>query len=92
MLRVPFGPVIGLAACLGAYSLAAEGQTLEAPGAQPSKSSPAGTQLKPNLVFILTDDLSMDLVQYMPHVIKMQADGLTFSHAFVTDSLSRRLA
>ncbi len=41
----------------------------------------------PNVVFILTDDLSLNLVQYMPHVLKMQKDGVTFSNYFVTDSL-----
>lgn len=41
----------------------------------------------PNIVFVLTDDLSMNLVQYMPHVLKMQQDGVTFSNYFVTDSL-----
>jgi N-acetylglucosamine-6-sulfatase len=45
---------------------------------------PAG---RPNIVFILTDDLSWDLVQYMPHVRQMQRDGITFTNYFVTDSL-----
>jgi N-acetylglucosamine-6-sulfatase len=40
-----------------------------------------------NIVFILTDDLSMDLVPYMPHVLKMQQEGVTFADYFVTDSL-----
>jgi N-acetylglucosamine-6-sulfatase len=42
---------------------------------------------KPNIVFVLTDDLSMDLVQFMPHVLAMQHDGLTFNDYFVADSL-----
>lgn len=42
---------------------------------------------RPNIVFILTDDLSWNLVQYMPHVQQMQRDGMTFSNYFVTDSL-----
>jgi N-acetylglucosamine-6-sulfatase len=42
---------------------------------------------RPNIVFILTDDLSLDLVQYMPHVVKMQQEGVTFANYFVTDSL-----
>jgi len=45
---------------------------------------PAG---RPNIVFVLTDDLSWDLVQYMPHVLQMQKDGVTFTNYFVTDSL-----
>jgi arylsulfatase A-like enzyme len=50
----------------------------------PSTSIP---KKRPNIVFILTDDLSMNLVQYMPHVLKMQQEGVTFANYFVTDSL-----
>ncbi len=41
----------------------------------------------PNIVFILTDDLAWNLVQYMPHVLQMQKDGVSFANYFVTDSL-----
>lgn len=43
-------------------------------------SSPAKAK-KPNIVFILTDDLSTNLIQYMPNVLAMQKDGRTFSAA-----------
>ena len=33
---------------------------------------------KPNIVFVLTDDLASNLVQYMPHVKKLEAQGVTF--------------
>ena len=58
-----------------------------------SLSSPAGSEpaspsaAKPNIIFILTDDLAWNLVQYMPNVQAMQRDGLTFTNYFVTDSL-----
>lgn len=42
---------------------------------------------RPNVVFILTDDLAWNLVKYMPHVLEMQRQGTTFSHYYVTDSL-----
>jgi arylsulfatase A-like enzyme len=42
---------------------------------------------RPNIVFILTDDLSWNLVQYMPNVQAMQREGMTFTNYFVTDSL-----
>jgi N-acetylglucosamine-6-sulfatase len=42
---------------------------------------------RPNIVFILTDDLSWNLVKYMPHVRQMQAEGTTFSKFFVSNSL-----
>ena len=38
-------------------------------------------------MFVLTDDLSWNLVRYMPHVLAMQRRGVTFSNYFVTDSL-----
>jgi arylsulfatase A-like enzyme len=41
----------------------------------------------PNIVFVLTDDLAMNLLPYMPHVLQMQKDGVTFANYFVTDSL-----
>ena len=52
----------------------------------PAPSLPAGTR-RPNIVFVLADDFSLDLVQYMPHLLKMQKDGATFANYFVTDSL-----
>ena len=42
---------------------------------------------RPNIVFVLTDDLAWNLVQYMPHVQELQSRGMTFSRYFVTDSL-----
>jgi N-acetylglucosamine-6-sulfatase len=42
---------------------------------------------RPNIVFILTDDLSMNLLPYMPNVLAMEQRGLSFSHYFVSDSL-----
>jgi N-acetylglucosamine-6-sulfatase len=47
---------------------------------------PAGAK-RPNIVFVLTDDLATNLVQYMPNVLKMQREGVTFANYFVTDSL-----
>lgn len=41
----------------------------------------------PNIVFVLTDDLAWNLVQYMPQVQKLQQDGVTFTNYAVTDSL-----
>src|SRR6201991_3556777 len=41
----------------------------------------------PNIVFVLTDDLSMDLLPYMPQVQALQSRGMTFNNYFVSDSL-----
>jgi N-acetylglucosamine-6-sulfatase len=55
--------------------------------AQPSASSPPNASGKPNIVFVLTDDLSMNLVRYMPSVLGLQQTGMTFDNYFVSDSL-----
>ncbi len=49
--------------------------------------APSAAAGRPNIVFVLTDDLALNLVQYMPHVLKMQQEGVTFTNYFVTDSL-----
>jgi arylsulfatase A-like enzyme len=51
------------------------------------KTTPAASGAKPNIVFVLTDDLSMNLLPYMPHVKDMAKRGVTFSNYFVSDSL-----
>jgi N-acetylglucosamine-6-sulfatase len=56
-----------------------------APNATPI--TPADSSKHPNIVFVLTDDLAMNLLQYMPHVLEMQKQGVTFANYFVTDSL-----
>jgi N-acetylglucosamine-6-sulfatase len=42
---------------------------------------------RPNVIFVLVDDLSWNLVEHMPNVRAMQRDGATFDHYFVSDSL-----
>jgi N-acetylglucosamine-6-sulfatase len=42
----------------------------------------------PNIVFLLTDDLDVHEMAYMPHVRQLLTDkGVTFSHYYVSDSL-----
>jgi len=45
------------------------------------------TPPQPNIVFVLTDDLTSDLLPYMPNVQRLAASGTSFSNYFVTDSL-----
>ena len=43
---------------------------------------------QPNFVVIMTDDMSIDLTQYMPRLDRLVAKkGTTFENAFVTDSI-----
>jgi arylsulfatase A-like enzyme len=59
-----------------------------APGAPPPHVSyrPA-PPARPNIVFVLTDDLTWDLLPYMPHVRKLERDGMSFRQFMVSDSL-----
>lgn len=57
-----------------------------------SSSSTSGTTSstsRPNIVFILTDDLSWNLIneQIAPHIMQLERHGETFNHYFVADSL-----
>ena len=61
------------------------GWILGVPAARPSDKLTSAK--KPNVVFILTDDLAMNLVSYMPNVLAMEKEGTSFSNYFVTDSL-----
>ncbi len=42
---------------------------------------------RPNFVFVLTDDLSTNLLPYMPNVQRLMRRGTSFSNYFVVDSL-----
>jgi N-acetylglucosamine-6-sulfatase len=42
---------------------------------------------KPNIILILTDDLSWNLVQFMPNVKRMQQQGVTFGRYYIANSL-----
>jgi N-acetylglucosamine-6-sulfatase len=55
----------------------------------PAVSSPASSLpgSRPNFVFVLTDDLSWNLVSHMPHVQALQQAGMTMSDYYVVDSL-----
>jgi len=84
---------IGLAATIAAVAIAVTARD----DARTGRSSPLGAvprlkpavtfATRPNIVFVLTDDLSTDLVKYMPAVLAMQQNGLTFDDYFVSDSL-----
>jgi len=56
------------------------------PSTRPPSAATSGK--RPNtIVFILTDDLSWNLMPFMPHVVNMEKAGATFVNYFVTDSL-----
>jgi N-acetylglucosamine-6-sulfatase len=57
-----------------------------APATTAPSVSPAGGR-RPNIVFVLADDLSTDLIACMPHLLHMQKRGATLANYFVTESL-----
>jgi N-acetylglucosamine-6-sulfatase len=77
---------IAVAAVTGSFGHTAARRAAAPHAAAPAAESPSQTQ-RPNIVFVLTDDLSMDLLPYMPQVQALQARGLTFDDYFVSDSL-----
>ncbi len=82
--RVDGGGASSTAGVGGALSTGAAGAAATADGG----ASDAGALApRPNIIFVLADDLSMNLLPYMPHVRQMQHDGATFANYFVTDSL-----
>jgi N-acetylglucosamine-6-sulfatase len=100
--RLAIGGALALVVTLVAIALGASGQGSHpgaagrAPAGPPTRpaSGPGATpaaasrgRKRPNIVFVLTDDLSTNLVAFMPHVESMESAGLTFSNYFVSDSL-----
>ncbi len=68
--------LLALAACTG--------EPARHTGPTAGTAAPAG---RPNIVFVLTDDLSWNLVPYLPHLQAMQQGGTTFTNYDVVDSL-----
>ena len=79
-----------VAAAIGGATVgsdSASGRAGGNPAARPARFLPLPPASRPNIVFVLTDDLSMDLLPYMPQVRALAAHGMTFSNYFVSDSL-----
>ena len=56
----------------------------------PVQTAAAGASpTRPNIVFILTDDLSWNLItpQIAPHIVQLEHQGETFTNYYVADSL-----
>src|SRR3954466_12681713 len=77
----------GLLKALGLLAAAAVSAAIVAGPTPAAKRAPTIPVQRPNIVFVLTDDLSWNLVRFMPNVLAMQREGMTFSNYFVTDSL-----
>lgn len=65
---------------------AAAGQSAAAV-AEPAAELAATTDEHPDIVLILMDDFSLELLRTMPEATKMAAEGATYQNSFVIDSL-----
>jgi N-acetylglucosamine-6-sulfatase len=78
-------PRVGLVAVAAALSVLAAACTSADPGssADTSGTSPADTAAKPNVLFVLTDDMRFDDLQYLPEIRHLVGDqGVTFDNQF----------
>ena len=76
-----------LASC-GSESAKPPATSLLPPSTQPAPTvTRPSVNRRPNIVFVLTDDLSLNLLRFMPHVRAMEQQGMTFENYFVSDSL-----
>jgi len=102
--KLPKLAAADIAACNAARSLVnipeppaqiADGSRARGAGPQAAPAWTGGKTHPPNIVLILADDFSMNLMtedqdilsQTMPNLARMIRDGVTFPHYFVTNSL-----
>ena len=88
-LQIGTAVLITAAVVLAGVDLSLAGKSPTEATATAAAAVKAKPQTRPNIVFILTDDLSWNLVtkQFMPHLLALEKQGETFNHYFVTDSL-----
>jgi len=82
-----FAGVLVLAGGSSEVTRAATPPRTVAPTTPAHSHAPGARSRRPNIVFVLTDDLSRDLVPFMPQVQAMKEHGLSFDNYFVSDSL-----
>ncbi|HEU5265657.1 MAG TPA: sulfatase [Jatrophihabitans sp.] len=80
MMRSPRRTVAAILALLAVTAAGCSADSTPSP-------TPKRASAQPNIVFVLTDDLSMNLISHMPHVRAMQRAGTTMSRYYVVDSL-----
>lgn len=85
-MRRRTGVLVGLV--LAATVTVGGGHLATAAPARPAAASAKATEdTRPNIVFVLMDDFSLELLATMPQARKMQASGATYRNAHVVDSL-----
>ncbi|OJF11863.1 sulfatase family protein [Couchioplanes caeruleus] len=79
--------VAGMLAAVSLLTSCTSPRPAEPAASAATAPSAAPAETRPNIVFVLTDDLSMNLVQFMPHVRELQRRGTTFTEYTVSNSL-----
>jgi arylsulfatase A-like enzyme len=77
--------VVAMAVAVLAMTAGCSSSTTAASAGHRDQTGPTSAG-RPNIVFVLTDDLTQDLVRYMPHVLAMERRGTSFTNYTVTDS------
>jgi N-acetylglucosamine-6-sulfatase len=80
---------MAFAGCSGDGDTGSASPTSTAPSTTATSSRAGTAGSRPNIVVILTDDLSWNLVdqRIAPHIVALQKRGATFDHYVVADSL-----
>lgn len=84
-MRGRAGALIGVA--LAAVATAGGSHLATAAPGRTAATASAAADHRPNLVLVLMDDFSMELLATMSQARRMQAEGATYRHAHVVDSL-----
>lgn len=83
-IRAAVALAVGMAMCVGLSGVSAAGQSTNGVAAGPGAEK---APMPPNVVLVLLDDFSNDLVKTMPNTLKLRRDGAYFPNSFVADSL-----
>ena len=79
------GALLAAVGCTSSSSSSSSASASSSSPASPPGSTSSGSP--PNFVFILTDDLTWNLVSHMPHLAALEEAGTTMSRYYVVDSL-----
>ena len=87
-LRICVGLAIATVVAVGSLAVGSGARPHTASKGK-SHAPAADVRTRPNIVFILTDDLSWNLInaRFAPHIVELEKRGETFTHYFVADSL-----
>ena len=84
----PWWLVVALVVLVAAAAIVPLSTLTGSPVSAPSiRKGTGASPTRPNIVYVLTDDLSDNLIPFMPHVLALERRGMTFTNFTVSDSL-----